>query len=97
MKTEQMRASLPMRNAVRFSVAVQLPILLLSAFVTDGGNIRQHCFFAFVGFNSFLISALIFRPTRPTKFDLIAIRAGFLPTLLATFFITDYVWTARGF
>ena len=94
---EIVRVSPQIRSAVRFSLAVQLPILLVSAFIVDHGSTFQHAYFAFVGFNSLLLSTLIFRPKTPSRSDLWLIRFGYLPTLAATFFIADYVWSLRGY
>lgn len=85
-----------LKDAVKFSFAIQIPLMLLAGLAADGGLAGQICAFAFVGFNSYLVSVLIFRPLSPTKFDLIAIRAGFLPTILLSAYLTNYIWDLRG-
>ena len=80
MAVRSYRTCKPLRDALIFAVAIQIPLLLLAGLATDGGALGQICFFAFVAFSSFLFSVLIFRPTTPTKVDLIIIRIGFLPT-----------------
>lgn len=95
--TKTYRACHPLIEALKFSLAIQLIILALAAFVADEGGSWQICFFAFVAFSSYLASVLILRPKAPTKLDLVLIRAGFIPTLVATYFLADHIWTIRGF
>jgi hypothetical protein len=91
------RASSELRDATLFSLCIQVFIVLLAGLVTDGGAIGKLAFFAFVSFNSFLASVLLFRPKSPTRFDLLLIRAGYIPTLIITAYLANYVWDIRGF
>ena len=97
MTTKTNRTCPDLRAAIKFSLVTQILIVILAGFVADGGAAGQIAFFAFVSFNSYLASVLLFRPKIPTKLDLILIRAGFLPTLVITAFLADYVWDLRGF
>jgi len=94
--TRTYRACQPLREALKFSLGVQLILLTLAAFVADGGGAWQICYFTFIAFSSYLASVLIFRPKAPTKLDLVVIRAGFLPALVVTIFLADHIWTLRG-
>lgn len=91
------RACPDLRAAIKFSLVTQALIVILAGFVADGGAVGQIAFFAFVSSNSYLASVLIFRAKTPTKLDLILIRAGFLPKIVITAFLADYVWDLRGF
>jgi hypothetical protein len=97
MTTKTYRACPDLRAAIKFSLVTQILIVILAGFVADGGAAGQIAFFAFVSFNSYLASVLLFRPKSPTKLDLILIRAGFLPTIVITAFLADYIWGIRGF
>lgn len=91
------RACPDLHAAIKFSLVTQVFIVILAGFVADGGAVGQIAFFSFVSFNSYLFSVLLFRPKSPTKLDLVLIRAGFLPTIVITLFLTDYIWDLRGF
>ena len=97
MTTKTYSACPGLRAAVQFSLVIQAFIVILAAFMTDGGAAGQIAFFAFVSFNSYLVSVLVFRPKNPTKIDLILIRAGLIPTILITGFLVNYIWDLRGF
>ena len=97
MTTKTYRACPDLRAAVQFSLVIQAFIVILAAFMADGGAAGQIAFFAFVSFNSYLLSVLVFQPKNPTKIDLILIRAGFLPTIPITVFLVNYIWDLRGF
>ena len=97
MTTETYRACQDLRAALKFSMVLQIPIVILAGFLADGGEIFQIVFYAFVSFNSYLASVLVFRPNNPTRLDLISIRAGFLPTIVITAFLINYIWDLRGF
>ena len=97
MTTKTCRTCPDLRAAIKFSLMTQAFIVILAGFVADGGAAGQIAFFAFVSFNSYLGSVLLFRPKSPTKLDLILIRAGFLPTIVITAFLADYIWDLRGF
>jgi len=97
MTTKTYRACPDLRAAIKFSLMTQAFIVILAGFFADGGAAGQVAFFAFVSFNSYLVSVLLFRAKSPTKLDLILIRAGFLPTIVITAFLADYIWDLRGF
>jgi len=97
MTTKTYRACPDLRAAIKFSLVTQILIVILAGFVADGGGAAQIVFFAFVSFNSYLASVLVFRPKNPTKLDLVLIRAGFLPTIVITAFLADCIWDLRGF
>jgi hypothetical protein len=97
MTTKTYRACPDLRAAIKFSLVIQILIVILAGFVADGGAAGQIVLFAFVSFNSYLASVLLFRPKCPSKLDLIVIRAGFLPTIVITAFLADYIWDLRGF
>jgi hypothetical protein len=97
MATRTYRACPPLREALKFSLVTQVILLLLAAMATDGGGVAQIAFFAFVGFNSYVGSVLLFRPRSPSKFDILLIKIGFLPTLFGAFFLAHHIWDLRGF
>ena len=97
MTTKTYRACPDLRAAVQFSLVIQIFIVILAAFMADGGVAGQIAFFAFVSFNAYLASVLVFRPKNPTKIDWILIRAGFFPTIPITGFLVNYIWDLRGF
>lgn len=86
-----------LQNAVRFSLAVQIPLLLLSAFVADYGETAQMFYFGFLAFNALLFMVLLRRRNCPTKLDLFIIRTGFLPLIVGTYFMAFWIWKMRGF
>ena len=81
MTTKTYRACPDLRAAVQFSLVIQVFIVILAAFMADGGAAGQIAFLAFVSFDSYLTSVLVFRAKNRTKIDLILIRARFLPTI----------------
>jgi len=82
MATKSYRACPALREAIRFSLIGQVVILVLAGFIADGGGMAQMCIFASAGFNFYLASVLLARPTSPTKLDLVLIRAGYVPTII---------------
>lgn len=97
MASRSYRACPELLEAIHFSLMIQVFLLILTGFIADGGNTSQMCVFSTIGFNSYLILALIFRPKSPTRMDLFLIRAGFLPTIEAAYLISDRIWKLRGF
>ena len=97
MTTKTSRACPDLRAAIKFSLVTQTFIVILAGFAADGGAAGQIAFFAFVSFNSYLASVLLFRPKCPTKLDLILIRARFLPTIIITAFLSNHIWDLREF
>lgn len=97
MTTKTYRACPALREAIKFSLVLQVLILILAGLAADGGGMAQICFFAFVAFNSYVGSVLLFRRMSPTKLDLVLIRAGYLPTIVATGLLARYIWDLRGF
>ena len=89
--------SADLRNAVYFSLALQIPILLLAASTPDFGEAIQICYFGFLAFSAFLFMVLLRRRSAPTRVDLFIIRAGFIPTIIGTYFLAYWIWKARGF
>ena len=90
------RACPDLRAAIKFSLVTQAFIVILANFAADGGTAGQIAVFAFVSFNSYLASVLLFRSKCPTRLDLILIRAGFLPTIIITTFLSNHIWDLRG-
>ncbi len=86
-----------LQRAARFSLTVQFLILLLAAFVADYGETWQICYFAFLAFSAFQFSLLLTRRVFPTRLDLFILRAGYLPTIAVTGYLTNHFWTLRGF
>jgi hypothetical protein len=67
---------------IRDSLIIQIPLLLFSAFVFDGGFMARSCGIAMGASWAFVLLVLFRRPTSPTWFDLKMIRFGYLPLLL---------------
>ncbi len=86
-----------LRNAVRFSLVLQVAILLLAGMAADGGLLAQICWFAFVGFSAFQFSVLLRRRASPTPADLFLIRAGFVPVILISAGMAEWIRSARGY
>jgi len=79
------------------ALVFQMPILVLSSMVLDGGGIAQVCFYAFVAFWCGVLVLRFHRRGALTRVDLFLIRYGYILVCVASFFITRLIWQWRGF
>jgi hypothetical protein len=72
----------PFRDAVRFSALQQIPLIVLSALILDGGLIFNRVIVASVA--TCLLTAVIAtrRWRKPTDIDLLVVKWAFFPLLL---------------
>ncbi len=85
------------KNALIFALTCQIPIFILSSLTSIPPIAYQVFSFALIAFWVCVIVMIIKRRNKPTKFDLILIRAGFIPLLIFTGILCDKIWTFRGF
>lgn len=71
-------------EAVRFALFQQVPTALPSLMVLDGGGVAKVCGIAVAGFWGAASLCVARRPVTPTRGDLLRIRFGFFPVLIAT-------------
>jgi hypothetical protein len=95
MSTKEKRVCPKLQNAFISSIIIQLILLVFTEMT--GVHMWQIFIFAVAGYNSYPISALIFRPKSPTSVDLILIPTGILIVYPLTFVLADFVWDLRGF
>lgn len=79
------------------ALVFQMPILLLSSLVLDGGGIAQVCFFALVAFWVGVGVLHIRRRGALSRVDLWLIRWGYILACIISFFVTRLVWAWRGY
>src|SRR5690348_7806288 len=85
-------ASAVYREPVCFALLQQIPTATLCLLVLDGGSMARVCGSAVAGFwvgTAWLVAR---RPSRPSRTDLLFIRWGFFPLLIASF-ILAVVWS----
>jgi hypothetical protein len=79
------------------AVGLQIVLGLLSLMILDGGETAQICGVALVAFWSGIAVLICRRPLSPSKFDLQAIRFGYLLVVVGAFFLVQWIWHLRGF
>ncbi|PHS00621.1 MAG: hypothetical protein COA78_23770 [Blastopirellula sp.] len=72
------------RDAIKFSLIQQLPLLLIASLLLDGGLIFKRVGIASVAFWTFTLIIMIRRGHNMTDDDLLLIKWGYLPLLLVT-------------
>ena len=73
-----------LRDAISFTLIQQLPILLLSALLLDGGWVFKRVAVASVAFWIITLLSLMRRGRNMPKSDLLLIKWGYLPMLLTS-------------
>lgn len=84
------------KDAIKLALAQQIPILLLTAGILDGGDLFHICLIPSVAFWVCLLLARWRRPEAPTKLDVILIKWSYVPLCVATFFLVHWFWRLRG-
>jgi hypothetical protein len=78
------------------AVGLQVVLGLLSLLILDGGETAQVCGVAVIAFWSGVAVLICRRPLSPSKFDLQAIRFGYLPIVIGASFLVHWIWHLRG-
>jgi hypothetical protein len=86
----------PYKAAIKLAVAQQIPILVLSSCILDGGDIFSICLIPFIAFWVGVWLIRHRRPQTPTRIELFAIRWSYFPLCVMTFFLVDWFWKLRG-
>lgn len=94
----QLKAQIPKGYGynLRFSVVVQLFLLVLGLFATDFGQLAQWVIFSIAIYWAMAVIVIVRRPSIPTRGDLIAIRYGFVLILIVVIFSTSLRWNLAG-
>ena len=72
------------RDAIRFSVIQQLPLLILSALLLDGGLVFKRVAIASIAFWILILIIMIRRGRNIPSPDIYLVKWGYLPMLLTT-------------
>jgi len=92
-----MRTTLPIsasyRRAIFDALVLQVVLGALSMMLLDGGRVAHTRGIAVLAFWSGAALVIIRRPTAPMPTDLFLIRFGFLPLLIVTFALAEWVWS----
>jgi hypothetical protein len=92
-----MRTTLPIsasyRRAVFEALALQVILGILAMMVLDGGHIAHTTGIAVLAFWTGAAVIIFRRPTTPTPTDLWLIRFGFLPLIVVTFALAEWIWS----
>jgi hypothetical protein len=86
----------PFKAAIKVALAQQIPILLLSSCILDGGDIFMICLIPFFAFWVGVCLIRSRRPLTPTKFDLFLIQWSYAPLCLISFWLVHWFWKVRG-
>ena len=86
----------PYKDAIKLALAQQIPILILTAGILDGGDFFRICLIPFIAFWVCLFLVQRRRPGAPTKLDVILIKWSYIPLCFATFFLVQWFWKLRG-
>ncbi len=78
--------------AMKFTVAVQLVLLLLSGMILDLGYTSRIVAIAMLAFWASVLILVMRNPRTASKWDLVYICAGFLPILVVTWLVAHRVW-----
>ena len=81
------------RDAVTFSIVLQIPILVLFGLMSHGGGF---VLIATVAYWTVTLLIMFRRPASPTKLDIVFIRFGVLFLSAITIFIAPLVWQLIG-
>lgn len=71
------------RRPIGFAVAQQVLVVVLAAFLLDGGAMLRASLFAVASHWAIILPVMFRRPSSPTAFDLGLIRFGFIPVAVA--------------
>jgi hypothetical protein len=92
-----MIADVPISRAYRRPIfeALVLQVIfgVLSMMALDGGRIAHTTGIALLAFWVGATLIIFRRPTTPTPIDLLLVRFGFLPLLVLSFTVAEYVWS----
>ena len=95
-----MNYSLPISPSYRApiydAVVLQMLLSVLSALILDGGDTARICGIALVAFWAGAIVLIRRRPQSPKRTDIALLRFGYLPVLIAAFFLVHLIWKLRG-
>ena len=86
----------PLTSALKFGIALQLCLLVLTALVLDGGQLFRLCSVAATGYWLGVAMIVVRRKTTPTRLDLYFIRYGNLVLLVLVPLIADVVYGIIG-
>ena len=86
----------PYRGAIRDAIYVQVPVIFLSGFSLDGGDLGAMCLIAALAYWCATVLLVVRRPDAPSRLDLAFVRFGYLPLAVATYHYTHYLWRVRG-
>jgi len=75
------------RNAVWAGLLFQIPIVVILCLILDLGEMAMIGACALAGFWLGAAAVMLRRPRKPTRLDLLYIRWGYLPMLVAGYFI----------
>jgi len=79
------------------ALVLQMPILVLSSMVLDGGGVAQVCFYAMVAFWGGVAVLHFHCRGALSRADLLLVRYGYILVCVISFFITRWVWQWRGY
>jgi hypothetical protein len=90
-------AATPLPNALIFSSAQQVLVLLLGSMILDGGALLQTCLYGiaayWIGFGVIWFR----RGASVTRADIGLIRWGVVPLCVTSFLLTGCIWRLRGY
>ena len=81
------------RRAIFSSLILQVILGFLAMMVLDGGRIAHTTGIAVLAFWAGAAVIILRRPKSPTEWDLFLVRFGFLPLLIMTFALAEWVWS----
>ena len=81
------------RRAIFESLALQIFFGVFAMMFLDGGRIAHTVGIAVLAFWTGAALIMFRRPASPTKLDLLLVRVGFLPVLVVTFALVEWIWS----
>jgi hypothetical protein len=78
--------------AVKFTLVVQVILLFISSMVLDGGHTLRTVAIAMLAFWASVLILIVRNPRTAGKWDLVYVRAGFLPILVVTWLVAHRPW-----
>jgi hypothetical protein len=90
-------ATTPLPEAARFALIQQVIVVVLSAGMLDGGALAQVCIYALMGFWGGTGVLIARRGAALTRVDIILIRWSYIPLCILSFFLTQWIWSLRGY
>ena len=88
-------ASVPIgtfRDAIKFTLIQQLPLLLLTSIIMDGGMIFKRVMIASIAFWFFVVIIKIRRGPKIPDIDILIIKWGYIPIVL----VTNIIWIMKS-